>query len=77
MYADTAPNLSDFDRSGPMGSLMFASRRLPAASRSFGKIIQNDNDIHRVLLGPDYRLSDQPVDVPMFVLAPVNDDTIL
>ncbi|HIW91692.1 MAG TPA: lipase family protein [Candidatus Corynebacterium avicola] len=73
---DDAPDLSDFDVTDPVGSFMFDSRRLTADGRSFGEIIQDDDDLRRILLGPDYRLGDRPVDVPMFILGAVNDDTI-
>ncbi|WP_417286528.1 lipase family protein [Corynebacterium variabile] len=68
--------LSDIDPTDPMASLMFASRELTRDGRSFGEIIREDADLRGVLMGPDYRLGDRPVGVPMFILGGTNDDTI-
>ncbi|WP_417289291.1 lipase family protein [Corynebacterium variabile] len=72
----STPDLSEIDPTDPMASMMFDSRELTTDGRSFGEIIREDADLRGVLMGPDYRLGDRPVDVPMFILGGTNDDTI-
>lgn len=73
---DSAPDLSNFEVTDPIRSFMFDSRRLTTDGRSVGEIIQDDADLRRILLGPNYRLGDRPVDPPILILGAVNDDTI-
>ncbi|MGP5614618.1 lipase family protein [Corynebacterium variabile] len=72
----STPDLSEIDPTDPMASMMFDSRELTTDGRSFGEIIREDADLRGVLMGPDYRLGDRPVDVSMFILGGTNDDTI-
>ncbi|WP_312775577.1 lipase family protein [Corynebacterium variabile] len=72
----SAPDLSGIDPTDPMASMRFDSRDLTTDGRSSGEIIREDADLCGVLMGPDYRLGDRPVDVPMLILGGTNDDTI-